>query len=309
MAIVCLEGPICWLVMACAAMAGGWVPQLLGLGSAPWRYRLILGAALGVGLLSLATLALGAAEMLDRLIILSLVLLLAVAGLIRLVLDLREFCARSPKPEVILAGYHWFWLLAAPFLALILAANTLPPGVLWVEEAGGYDVLEYHLAVPKTFYEQGRITFLPNNVYSNFPLNAQMLFLLMMVLRGDAIEGAFMAQFANAALTVLWVAAAWLAGREFSPRSGVLAGVLAAVSPWIAYLAGIAYAEPGMLALGMASLAAMLRAVRTAEQPGRWALLAGLLAGLSCGFKYTAIPLVALSLAIFPLFLQIDRPR
>ncbi|NLX13227.1 MAG: hypothetical protein GXY44_06170, partial [Phycisphaerales bacterium] len=34
-----------------------------------------------------------------------------------------------------------------------------------------------------------------------------------------------------------------------------------------------------------------------------------LLAGLSCGFKYTAIPLVALPLAIFPLFLQIDRPR
>ncbi len=309
LAIAFLEGPLCWLVLAAAALAGGWVPHLLGLGRAPWRHRLILGAAIGVGLLSLTTLALGAAGLLNKPTALLLVIVLALAGGTRLVLDLRAFRAQQPKPDTALSGYHWFWLAAGPFLALILAANTLPPGVLWAEEGGGYDVLEYHLAVPKTFYEQGQITFLPNNVYSNFPLNAEMLFLLMMVLRGDAIEAAFMAQFINAALAVLWIAAAWLASREFSPRAGVLAGVLAAVSPWVAYLAGIAYVEPGMLAMGMAAMAAMLRAARTAEQTGRWALLAGLLTGLCCGFKYTAIPLIALPLGLFPPFFRINWQR
>ncbi len=309
LAIVFLEGPLCWLVVACAALAGGWVPHLLGLGRAPWRYRLILGATIGLGLLSLTTLALGAAGLLNRPTAVLLVIILAAAGTLRLVLDWRAWRAQQPKPETALSSYHWFWLAAGPFLALILAANTLPPGALWAEEGGGYDVLEYHLAVPKIFYEQGQITFLPNNVYSNFPLNAEMLFLLMMVLRGDAIEAAFMAQFVNAALAVLWIAAAWLAGREFSPRAGVLAGVLAAVSPWIAYLAGIAYVEPGMLAMGMAALAAMLRAARTAEHTGRWSLLAGLLVGLCCGFKYTAIPLIALPLGLFPPFFRVAWPK
>ena len=29
LAIVFLEGPLCWLVLACAGLAGGWVPRLL----------------------------------------------------------------------------------------------------------------------------------------------------------------------------------------------------------------------------------------------------------------------------------------
>ena len=83
------------------------------------------------------------------------------------------------------------------FIALAILATCLPPGILWAEEGSGYDVLEYHLAVPRAFHERGSITFLPHNVYSNFPLASEMLLLLMMTLHGDAIESAFLAKMVN----------------------------------------------------------------------------------------------------------------
>lgn len=177
-------------------------------------------------------------------------------------------------------------------------AATLPPGIIWQEEGFGYDVLEYHLAVPKAYLEQGRVSFMPNNVYASFPLNAEMLWLLMMALGGDAVDAVFMVQGVNVGLALLTVAAAWLVGLTWSPRAGVAAGVLAATCPWLTYLAGIAFVEPGMLAMGMAALAALLRTGQTNRRAVGYAGAGGLLAGLACGFKYTAVPLIAAPLVL-----------
>ena len=74
--------------------------------------------------------------------------------------------------------------------------------MLWAEEAGGYDVLEYHLGGPKEFFDAGRISFLRHNVYSNFPFNAEMLYLVSMILSGGAYEGIFVAKLVNVWLAV-----------------------------------------------------------------------------------------------------------
>ncbi|HOW69118.1 MAG TPA: hypothetical protein PKY77_00840 [Phycisphaerae bacterium] len=339
-AVVLIEGMKATAVLAGAGLAGGWLIWLLGLGGRPWHERVILGAGLGVGFLALAVLGLGCLGLLSRGNAVLLVGVVGLAGLIRLAVDVRDLSAASvrARDEAARAGVRrpgdrmlWLWLLVVPFLALTLLAVCLPPGVLWREEGNAYDILEYHLAVPKAFHDLGRITFLPNNVYSGFPLSYEMLALLMMALRGDAIHAAFAAQFVNVALAVLWLAAAWLAGRAFSPRAGMLAGVLAGVTPWIMYLAGIAYVEIGMLAMGMCALGAMLRAMMTTGVAGgeaaavggsfagaasfgagsgsgarvaswRWFLLAGMLTGLACGFKYTAVVLIAVPLAVLVVF-------
>ncbi|UCD27785.1 MAG: hypothetical protein JSV03_11860 [Planctomycetota bacterium] len=327
LAVLLMEGLAALAVIASAGLAGGWIVQLLGLGAEPWRNRLVVGAGLGVGLLSLMVLGLGAAGILNKTTAFALVAILAVAGLVRLVLDIRKGAhikhAHVPMdigigmpqeldspiesgndvkcvPTDGLKGFHWFWLVLCPFLAIAILAACLPPGILWAEEANGYDVLEYHLAVPKTFYQAGQITFLANNVYSNFPLAYEMLALLMMHLRGDAVEASFMAVMANVALGCLLVAAAWLVGRKYSPMAGVMTGLLAGSLPWIAYLAGIAFVEVGMLALGMCGLAAIICAGGSKDRSGRWLLVAGILVGLSCGYKYTAIPLIALPFSILP---------
>ncbi|NLU21399.1 MAG: glycosyltransferase family 39 protein [Phycisphaerae bacterium] len=298
-----LEGVVALAVLTAAGLAGGWIGRWLGLKDAPWAERLILGAGLGIGFLPLLVLGLGSLGWLTRTAAFLLTGGLALAGLARLLLDPwemgvikssrasagadRSMAVAPPtlrQVETGNAALNWLWLLVCPFVAIMLLGACLPPGVLWREEGYGYDVLEYHLAVPKIFFEEGRITFLSNNVYSNFPLNSEMLSLLMMTLRGDPIEASFMAVTVNTGLALLFMAAAWLAGSRFSPRAGLLCGVLAGTTPWIAYLAGIAYTEVGMLALGLCALAAALR-----ERP----LVAGLLAGLACGYKYTAVPLVA----------------
>ena len=284
--VVLMDAVAALAVLAAAGRAGGWFLRLPGLRGLTLAERIVFGAGLGVGSFALLTLGLGVAGALTRPVAIGLAILLAMLGGARLWLDVRA-CKAAAESN---GRVSWLWLLVCPFLAIALLAASIPPGVLWQEEANGYDVLEYHLAVPKTFHEAGRIAFLPNNVYGNFPLNSEMLSLFMMTLHGDAIEAAFMAASVNVGLAALFAAAAWLIGRRYSPQAGVVAGVLAASVPWITYLAGIAYVEVGMLAMGLCALAALLRAE---SRP----LLAGLLAGLACGFKYTAVPLIAIPLA------------
>lgn len=327
LAILLLDGSASLGILAAAAIAGMWLVSLLGLGREHWRERFMLGAGLGIGSLSLAVLGLGAIGELRR-GVWPLVALLVLAALARIAVDLRRAFLARKRPEPVepgpqdsrptdavaaersrrqalaLTGFHYLWLLVTPFLAVTVLAVTLPPGVLWSEEAWGYDVLEYHLAVPKEFHEAGRIFFMPYNAYSNFPLNSGMLSLLMMGLRGDPIEATFAAHVVNLGLAAVFVMGAWWVGRRYSGPAGVTAAVLAATTPWLGYLAGIAFVEPGMLAMGILSLGAMLRAAHSERAGGRWAIAAGLLAGFACGYKYTAVPMIAIPIALVSLFAQ-----
>lgn len=308
LAITLMEGFVVLAVLAAASLAGGWVIALLGLGDAPRADRLILGGGVGVGLSAIVVFAVARAGAWGRpaAIVIAVVLAIAAAG--RVVVELRRNGGPTERgqtsgglPDKSSPFLRWapsLWLLVGPFLGITILGACLPPGILWQEEAGGYDVLEYHLAVPKIWHEAGAVRFLGNNVYSNFPLVGQMLSMWMMGLHGDPIEAAFMAHFVNVFLGALFVAAAWLFGSQFSPRAGLIAGVLAGCTPWLVYLSAIAYDESGVLALGMCSAAAVGKVHSDPARARRWALLAGLLVGLACGFKYTAVALIALPWAV-----------
>ncbi len=259
----------------------------------PLRWQLGLGAGLGLGTLCLAVLGLGLAGLLSRPILVSVLGVMGLAGALRLGQLLHRAPRPTPAPRV-----NALLVLLLPHGVMSLLVATVPPGVLWTEEARGYDVLEYHLQVPKVYYEQGRITYLPNNIYSNFPMNAEMLSLLAMVLRQDAVEAAILAKLINALVGFTWVFVAWLIGRESHPAAGVAAALLAGTSPWLMYLSGVAYVENGMLLFGMLAFAGV-RLAATAPDPAvtaRLALLSGAYAGWSCGFKYTAVPMIAVPL-------------
>jgi len=55
--------------------------------------------------------------------------------------------------------------LAIIFTFLLLARATLPPSE--------YDVREYHLQAPKQWWLEGKIEFLPENIYANMPMGAE----------------------------------------------------------------------------------------------------------------------------------------
>jgi 4-amino-4-deoxy-L-arabinose transferase-like glycosyltransferase len=340
--VVLRDGAKAGSIVLAATGLGLGLLRVSRLGECPPRWRLLAAAGLGLGATALLVLGLGVLGILYRGVWIGLLIVFAAVGL----LQLRSIKWRNGDGSEggdDKAWMKWLWLGAMAFGALALLAGTMPPGTLWPEEGNGYDVLEYHLGVPREYLEAGRVSYLPHNIYSNFPFNVEMLYLLAMVLHGEAVGAALTANLLNVMLGMLAVAAVWLAGREYGRGSGVIAGLMAASCPFIVYLSGVAYVENGMLMFAALGVAAMLRAGRlpsrkdarslveetapassrchtdgrisqhhTSRWAGgcRWAALAGVFAGLACGCKYTAIPAVLVPLGLASLGCGLARrPR
>lgn len=219
-----------------------------------------------------------------------------------------------------------FWtillLLLFPYIVLSLAAATLPAGILWAAEGNGYDILEYHLQVPKEWFQAERIIHLPHNVYANFPLNMEMLYLLGMYLKADPISSVYIAQMIHLTFAVFAAWAVWLFTRPLGIRAAVFASLSFATCGWIVYLAVLAYNEMGIIFTGVVSLGIILRLwiwgkEYDAEDKeilkegfGPIAVIMGIILGNCSGFKYTAFPMVVVPLLIlfvFVLFVYLKR--
>ena len=309
-----LDGTVALIILAVATVSGFGLLSLFRLGPLPRRWQLMLAAGLGVGFLSLMVLGCGVSGLVGadrRLVPAGILALCALAGL----RPLLKLTKQAPTTTESSGAACWIIAAVAPFAALAMLVATLPPGFLWREEGFGYDVLEYHLQLPREYYEAGVIAYLPHNVYANFPSAAEMLYLIANIVTGESIESWSVAKCLNAILGGLAVVAGYLAAGERSVRSGMVTAVLIASAPWLVYLSGVAYVENGLLFLGMLSAACVIRAagVDSPRLRYRWTLLAGAMSGLACGFKYTGAAMVALPLGVMLLVLlrvsRMDRLR
>ncbi|OWY72322.1 hypothetical protein B7486_05215 [cyanobacterium TDX16] len=284
------------MLIVLSGLGIGWTlsPVLLPKSVGP-DWRLIGGAGIGLGVLSLLMLGLGSVGVMNRAFWLAILSVFAAVGVWRIVTLSR---AKSDASES-LGAIRWLWMLVVPFAAIAILAASLPPGILWSAEGNGYDVLEYHLGAPREYFEAGRISFLPHNIYSNFPFAVEMLYLLSMIVHGDAVSAGITAQMVNLIIAGLAVAAVWLAGRQVSRSVGVIAATLAATCPFVAYLCGVAYVENALLLYAALALAAVFCWSKDDDaSPPRWALLTGLFCGFACGCKYTGIAVVFAPIAI-----------
>ena len=209
--------------------------------------------------------------------------------------------------------------LAVPFVVFILLGATLPP---WE-----FDVSEYHLQVPKEWFQQGRIDFLPHNAYGNMPMGAELHAVLGMALMPGSLSwwwGALVGKVVLAVYALLTVLALIAAGRRFaSTEAGILAALAFVTTPWVAYvsMAGLVEIVWGCyltLALYAALLWSGVQVLlgnpaegRPAGAPrlrakGRLAhlLLAGAMAGIAAACKYPALLLVIVPLAVWVLCSQ-----
>src|SRR5208337_2754538 len=89
---------------------------------------------------------------------------------------------------------------------VVTLAACFPPGILWGDEPNGYDVVEYHLQVPREWFEAGRILPLHHNVFSFFPFNVEMHYLLAMFLHDGPWAGMYLAQMMHVGFCLM---AAW----------------------------------------------------------------------------------------------------
>jgi len=170
-----------------------------------------------------------------------------------------------------------------PFVVIMMLGAMLP--------AIDFDVLEYHLQGPKEYYQAGRISFLPHNVYTNMPFAVEMLHLIGMLVLDDWWWGGLVGQlliafFAPATAVVI---AATLA-RGGLPRGGWIAAVVYLTTPWVYRLAVIAYVE-GPLCFYHAALVWTALAAWDNRGLHRGAIggFLGLLAGGAMACKYTAL--------------------
>ncbi len=265
--------------------------------------------ALGIGCISLATLGLGLCAALNRGSAIAMLGISLVFG----VIDWR----RDPERTALAkhfdqaarwlrepALWNWLWLAAAPFAAVAVCGASFMPGTLWKPlDPHPYDVLSYHLQVPRVWYEAGKITPLKSNVFSFFPFLVEMLFLLAMNLTGGPWAAMYLCQFICIAMTgtmVLGVSGTICEVSRIQKinASGAIGGLAAVAAPWVVMLGCVAYVESAMLMFCALATGWMLVAIVDPESRRREFITGGLLAGFACGTKYTCVPMILLALPI-----------
>jgi 4-amino-4-deoxy-L-arabinose transferase-like glycosyltransferase len=187
------------------------------------------------------------------------------------------------------------------FALVIVLGGVLPP---W-----DFDVREYHLQAPKEWFQQGRIGFMPHNIYANMPLGAEMHALLAMtVMPGERgwWYGALAGKTVMACFSLLTALSLVSAGRRFlgSEFSGWIAALVYLAQPWIVHTSIQGLNEPAVANYAWLAVYACLlgRQITASGSPWNEAALAGLFAGSAVACKYPAVLFVVAPLGAWLLF-------
>lgn len=286
--------------------------------------RLALASGLGLGLLSLLTLGLGAVGLLRAGVAWGLVLVLGALLRRDLRASLTDLRAGLPLawPG---GGFHrWLAVYVIASLTLTFLMALAPPT--------GWDALVYHLTGPHLFMEAGRVTHPIDLPYLGFPQLGEMQFTLGILLVGDG--PAPLLHFGYGLLGVIVTAA--LARCIFGGEVVWPTAALLLSAPSLLWLMSRAYVEATLLFYVTAALYAFIRwreldaqgkanagvsnskiaqrgltdprsrpgslsLSRTKSRPRgfAWLWLAGAFCGFSAGVKYTAVAVpVALGLSL-----------
>lgn len=262
-------------------------------------FQIGISIALGIGIYALLLLGLGLAGLLSTI---SAWLLIAVGGavavyeLLKNRIAVSSFFARRVEPG------HYFLLIATLPIGVMLAGGLVLPGLLWGDEPHGYDVLSYHLQIPREWFEAGIISPLSHNVFSYFPFNVEMHYLWAMHLTNGPWNGMFLTQWMHGTMAVLSAVIIYGACRNKGPAvASVCASVILCV-PFVPMLGSVAYNEMGLMLFATCAWA-LARIGGSALKSG---LMPGLMSGFAIGCKYTALPMVALP-ALILIFTRKDR--
>ncbi len=280
----------------------------------PWPdlFRGVLSVGLGQGVFSMATLLLGAVHLLYPPWV-SLVLM--GVGVAVGIVPAREFWRGfdwSPLGRSWTRG-EWVILLGAIPVGILLIAVTFPPGSLWGSEGRGYDVLEYHLEMPREYGATNSIGAVGHNVYSYLPANVEMWYLLLMQCgrfagavgtaggAGSGVDylfGVFGAQMLHAFVAMLRVMAFGGAPIRVGAMGRMVGMVMVLGVPWAIVTGSLAYDEWGMMLYGVLALGIAIGGINAPRHKGTEGVLIGVLLGLAVGCKLTAGVFFAVPVAV-----------
>jgi len=204
----------------------------------------------------------------------------------------------------------WTLALFGPPIGVMLVAVSCPAGSMWAIEAFGYDVLSYHLQLPREWLEQGAMAGLDHNVYSYLPGLVEAGYMQVAAMAGGGREAVYPAQLLHATTAMLAAAAiAATVARRVGGIAGAAAGAVFLAMPWTVALGSMAYNEMGAIALGAAG---MMVAFDDVGRRLRGAVMVGALVGAATLCKLTAGPSLAVPLGgvlLFGLHGSLDQRR
>ncbi len=296
------EGGILLAVLAAAGGYGHWALERLRPRSAAGGLHAVTSVAVGLWLLSTAVLVVG--TLAPGSLIVWVWWPVIGLGVVLAGWATRDRLRGWALPQRVGPG-ALVWVLAAVAVGLWLSGALRPPGTVGLIPGDAYDVLEYHLQVPREFLVNGRIGELQHNVYSYYPLGQHMLFLLAMVLRGGAYEGMYLAKLLHGAYGVLAAAGVFYALRSDDSRRGRFAALLLATAPFAIYLSWLGMVELSevcYLTLGLLWLREWLR-----DASWRSAAIVGAMLGAACSVKYLSVGFVVAPVLLVMLVAAVRR--
>ncbi len=177
-------------------------------------------------------------------------------------------------------------------LLIALLACYLPPG------ANSWDSLSYHLAAPKIYIANHRISLLPTQHHSNFPLTMEMLYTIGLIYSGYSLANLFHLL----TMCILCLAILAFCRRFFTPIAGWIAVALFISTPLVLWESSIAYIDLGLtlflfLALYASVAYVEARRLSSISTLSCWISLCGVSMGFALGMKYLALaPMVFIGL-------------
>ena len=286
--------------------AGGWgqlVLRHIAPRSTGRMFRAVTACALGLWMLSTAALAMGTFVGIPNVWVAWSVV---GAGVLLAGFQCRR-AARNWKIPRRVNRRAMLWILLGGCVGIWLAGAVRPPGLIGATDA--YDVLEYHLQVPREFFLAGRIGALQHNCYSYYPLGVEMLFMFGMSLRGGAYEGVYLAKLMHGVFGVLAVAGAFSALRrdEHEKTHGLFAGLILASTPGVLYLSWLAFVELSVVCYLM--LAVLWVREWFKKTAWRAAVCVGICLGAACSMKYLSVGFVAAPVLLVMLIASLRRGK
>jgi 4-amino-4-deoxy-L-arabinose transferase-like glycosyltransferase len=165
-------------------------------------------------------------------------------------------------------------LLGSNLVYPLLASALVPPL--------SYDEVAYHLAIPKIFVQDHRISYISFIPYSNWPLESELLSTLGLLLGSETLT-----HLVSWTCFVLIIAAIFSFGKRFyGLQAGAIAAVIFTYSPVVTTLAGTALVELPLTLFTFLAIMAFLEWVNSDQR--HLLVLSALFGGLAASTKLNA---------------------
>lgn len=168
--------------------------------------------------------------------------------------------------------------------AILLVVSLLAGILLVLTPETGKDALIYHLAVPKLFLNHHGIYFIEGNIFSNYPLLSEMLFIIGLFLDSDIMARSM--HFV-ALLLILLGMYQFIRHKLTEHKFPILSLLIFYTIPSVFISSSMAYND---LFLAFHSMAAVFAFINWFDrnEPG-WLIVCGVFSGLAIASKYTAL--------------------